>query len=206
MAELELEYPFTGRWLVQNSPANKVPSHGTRLFGLTFSIDLVPVDERGRTAPYTLRSVFRPEPPEKFPGFGRPILAPLSGTVEVTHDAEPDHEAHRGLPSLGYSLTQGRRASEGWQGLAGNHVILRAAGSAEVFVALCHLRRGSIRVQAGQQVGVLDQLAECGNSGNSSEPHLHLQVMETLAFDAARGLPFSFPRGLPRNGEVVEPR
>ena len=25
--------PFTGRWIVQNSPASRVPSHGTELFG-----------------------------------------------------------------------------------------------------------------------------------------------------------------------------
>ncbi|MGP6172741.1 M23 family metallopeptidase [Corynebacterium sp. A21] len=203
MAELELDYPFTGRWLVQNSPANKVPSHGTRLFGLAYSVDFVPVNERGRTAPYTPRSFFRPEPPERFPGLGQPIRSPLSGTVAAAHDAEPDHAAYRGLPSVGYALTQHRRASQGWRGLAGNHVILRAAGPAEVFVALCHLRRGSLRVQVGHQVRVGDQLAECGNSGNSSEPHLHMQAMETMAVETARGLPFSFPRGLPRNGAVI---
>ncbi|MGO3279506.1 MAG: M23 family peptidase, partial [Brevibacterium aurantiacum] len=41
---LDMDYPFTGRWLVQNSPANRVPSHGTRLFATSYAIDFVPVD------------------------------------------------------------------------------------------------------------------------------------------------------------------
>lgn len=189
---------------MQNSPANRVPSHGTRLFGLAFSIDLVPVDGRGRTAPFTPVSVFRPEPPERFPGFGRGILAPLSGTVVAMHDSAPDHPAHRGFPSVGYALTQGRRAAGGWLGLSGNHVIIRATGSpAPVFVALCHLRRGSVRVTTGQHVVGGDLIGGCGNSGNSSEPHLHLQAMETSDPEQAAGLPITFPGGLPRNGQIV---
>lgn len=46
---LDLEYPFTGRWLVQNSPANRVPSHGTALFATSYAIDFVPVNDAGRT-------------------------------------------------------------------------------------------------------------------------------------------------------------
>jgi murein DD-endopeptidase MepM/ murein hydrolase activator NlpD len=46
------------------------------------------------------------------------------------------------------------------------------------------------------------QLAECGNSGNSSEPHLHLQLMDTAHPDIAAGLPFAFiDHDMPRNGE-----
>ncbi len=43
-----LAYPFRGRWRVQNSPANRVPSHGTRRFALDHAIDLLPLEERGR--------------------------------------------------------------------------------------------------------------------------------------------------------------
>ena len=64
-----LQPPFTGPCLVQNSPANRVPSHGTERFATAYSIDLVPVDQTGRTAPVTLRTILRPEPLERFPGF-----------------------------------------------------------------------------------------------------------------------------------------
>ena len=115
---IDLAYPFEGRWLTQNSPENHVPSHGTALFASAFAIDFVPVDEGGRSAPITLGSLVRPEPPERFPGFGRSILAPVHGRVVAIHDSEPDHQSLRGLPSVGYALTQRRRAAAGWVELA----------------------------------------------------------------------------------------
>lgn len=44
---VHLHYPFTGLWLVQNSPADRVPSHGTTLFASSYAIDFVQVDEQG---------------------------------------------------------------------------------------------------------------------------------------------------------------
>ncbi|MGO2110474.1 MAG: M23 family peptidase, partial [Pseudoclavibacter sp.] len=61
MAEpVDLDYPFTGRWLVQNSPADRVPSHGTTMFATSYAIDFGPVAESGRTAPLRLESLLRP--------------------------------------------------------------------------------------------------------------------------------------------------
>lgn len=204
---LVLALPFRGRWTVQNSPANRVPSHGISRFALAHSIDLVPVDERGRTAPLRLGSLLRPEPPGAFPGFGRALHSPVDGVVQSIHDGSADHAAHRGLPSVGYALTQSRRVAAGWPELAGNHVILRARHrGAEAYVALCHQRRGSIAVRPGQKIRIGDLLGECGNSGNSTEPHLHLQVMTGPDPTLARAVPFTFPSGLPRNGQIVEGR
>lgn len=138
---IDLAYPFAGRWLVQNSPANKVPSHGTRMFATAYAIDFVPVDDRGRTAPVTWASMFRTQVPEAFPGFGRDVLAPIAGVVVAVHDGGEDHGAVRGFPSIAYALTQARRVSSGWAALAGNHVLLETTGGE--FVALCHLQRGS---------------------------------------------------------------
>ena len=45
-------------------------------------------------------------------------------------------------------------------------------------VVLAHLRRRSLRVGRGDTVAAGQVVAECGNSGNSSEPHLHLQAMD----------------------------
>jgi murein DD-endopeptidase MepM/ murein hydrolase activator NlpD len=59
------------------------------------------------------------------------------------------------------------------------------------------LRPGDI-VRAGSVI------AGCGNSGNSSEPHLHMQVMDHPRAVFADGIPFTFAgSGLPRNGEVL---
>lgn len=73
----------------------------------------VPVDEAGRTAPPSLASLLRPEPAERFPGFGRPILAPILGEVVQVHDAAPDHRAFRGGQSVRVGETLGRCGNSG---------------------------------------------------------------------------------------------
>src|SRR4051812_37383023 len=52
---IDLAYPFKGRWLTQNSPANGMPSHGTTLFATSFAIDFLPVHEAGRNRTDHLR-------------------------------------------------------------------------------------------------------------------------------------------------------
>ncbi|QZY52377.1 M23 family metallopeptidase [Leucobacter tenebrionis] len=198
----DLRYPFTGRWLVQNSPANRTPSHGTALLASSYAIDFVPVDQNGRSAPMTPRTLLTPEPPSRFPGFGRVILAPLDGTVVAVRDADEDHAAYRGLSSIGYALTQRRRLASGWAALAGNHVMIE--NEEGIVVALCHLQRRSVAVRAGQRVLAGDLLARCGNSGNSTEPHAHIQAMDHRDPERARAVPITFEGALPRNGEIVE--
>ena len=71
-----LSLPFTGRWLVQNSPARRVPSHGTDLFGSAYAIDFVGVGDGRKTADRNdWRTFLATEPNDRFVGFGRPILA-----------------------------------------------------------------------------------------------------------------------------------
>ena len=199
---VDLAYPFAGRWLTRNSHADRVPSHGTTLFATSYAIDFVPVDDEGRSAPITVGSLLRPEPPERFPGFGRGIRAPVDGVVVAAHDGEPDHHAHRGLPSIGYALTQRRRAAAGWVQLAGNHVLIETPAGA--VVALCHLRRGSVSVRRGQRVRTGEPLGRCGNSGNSMEPHVHVQAIDEVDVLHAAAVPITFGGRVPRNGEVVD--
>lgn len=215
-----LELPIRGRSLVQNSPARRVPSHGTDVMATTYAIDLVPVDERGRTARRRdWRTLIATEPPERFVGFGQPVLAPADGRVVLVHDGEPDHEARRSqLALVPYALGQTGRLRRGAVGLAGNHVVLEMSNG-EGYVAVVHLRRGSAAVAPGEIVRVGDPVAECGNSGNSTEPHVHLQAMDGPDPARASGLPFVFDRfveryrgrkrvvveGLPTEGAIIEP-
>lgn len=89
------------------------------------------------------------------------------------------------------------------------------------FVALAHLQAGSTRVSVGQEVVEGQQIANCGNSGNSTQPHVHMQVMDSADLSVARGVPMAFrrfrerppgakqfqvrERGMPGEGAVVEP-
>lgn len=220
VTETVLSLPFDGRWLVQNSPARRVPSHGTDLLGERYAIDFVGVDDRRRTADRTdWRTVLSTEPPERFVSFGRPILAPVDGIVVATHDGEADHEARRSqLALIPYALSQARRLRQGVAAIAGNHVILELPGGG-VYAALVHLRAGSFRVAPGDRVTTGQPLAECGNSGNSTQPHVHIQLMDNLDLSRARGVPMVFrdfrewprgggpvvhDRGMPAEGSVVE--
>ena len=72
--------------------------------------------------------------------------------------------------------------------MLGNHVVVDHGDG--VYSAYAHLRRRSLRVAVGDRVRAGQQLAEVGNSGNSSEPHLHIQLMDDRSLTAAAGLPF----------------
>jgi murein DD-endopeptidase MepM/ murein hydrolase activator NlpD len=219
--DVEVSLPFTGRWLTQNSPARRVPSHGLDVFGERYAIDFVAVDDRHRTAgTRDWRTFLGTEPPDRFVAFGQPILAPAGGTVVSVHDGEPDHEARRSqLALVPYALGQAGRLREGVTALAGNHVVLALPGG-KAFLALAHLRTGSVRVRVGQSVAEGEQIAECGNSGNSTQPHVHVQAMDSADLSVAGGLPMVFrrfrewpgrgqptvrERGIPGEGAVVEP-
>lgn len=198
---IELDYPFTGRWRIRNSPANRVPSHGTERFASAHAIDFVPVDAAGRGAPMTLRSFLRPEAAHRFSGFGRPVLAPVSGDVMAAWGGAVDHRAYRGVPSVGYALSQGRRAAAGWAALAGNHVMIDTGAG---IIALCHLQQASVRVRPGQRVHMGEVVGACGNSGNSMEPHLHVQAIDQLDIGRATAVPVRFRGELPRTGQIID--
>jgi murein DD-endopeptidase MepM/ murein hydrolase activator NlpD len=199
-----------------------VPSHGTHFLGQTFAIDFVAADARRRTATVRdWRTLLSTEPVTRFLAFGRAILSPIDGHVVAAHDGEPDHPARRApLPILGYLLTQGSRLRRGLAAVTGNQLIL-ALDSGGPFVALAHLRNGSLLVRPGDPVAVGQPVAACGNSGNSTQPHVHVQVMDSADLLAARGLPMAFrsyltwPKGanephhaidgVPNQRERVEP-
>ncbi|MFE2493393.1 M23 family metallopeptidase [Streptomyces scopuliridis] len=219
---VEVSLPFTGLWRTENSPARRVPSHGTDLFGGRYAIDFTAVDERHRSAAgRSWRTYLAAEPPELFYAFGRPILAPAEGVVTAVHDGEPDHEARRSQPALAsYALSQGSRLRRGVGAVAGNHVIISMTGG-KVHLALAHFRKGTLRVSVGQRVVRGQHLADCGNSGNSTQPHLHMQAMDSSDLSVARGLPMLFRhyrewmsgaggyrlahRAVPHERAVVEP-
>lgn len=208
MDAVVLDLPFRGRWRTEMSPARRIPSHGTTFFGTSHAIDFVAVDEHGRSAPRSWRSIFATEPPEIFVGFGAEVLAPVAGRVVAVHDGEEDHEARRSqVALLPYALTQAGRARRGHDALAGNHVVVEVAPGGPVLL-LAHLRQGSACVQVGEEIAARQPVGECGNSGNSTEPHVHVQVSDTMDWDSAQGLPLAFRLAdgvrVPEEREIVE--
>jgi len=188
---VEVAVPVAGRWVASNSPVDRVPSHHLHAYGQTYAIDLVhePADRRRPGLawwPLARR-------PEDFPGFGQLILAPADATVVRAHDTERDHWSRTSPPAMLYLVAEGMvRELAGPGRILGNHVVLDLGGG--VHAALAHLRRGSVLVRPGDRVAAGQQLAACGNSGNTTEPHLHFQLMDHPSVLLAAGLPLRFAR------------
>lgn len=198
---IDIGSPVTGRWRALNSPTSRVPSHHVHGWSQTYAIDLIydPAEESGPAFgwwPIARR-------PHEFPGFGQPVLSPVDGTVVSASTAARDHWSRTSPLALAYLVLEGVRELIGPLGVLGNHLVLRRDDG--VCVLLAHLRRGSLRVGVGDRIRCGDRLAECGNSGNSTEPHLHCQVMDRPSVWIAAGLPFRIENAsLPPNGEFLE--
>ncbi|MPQ98761.1 peptidoglycan DD-metalloendopeptidase family protein [Modestobacter sp. I12A-02628] len=201
-----------GRWEALNSPTSKVPSHGTHAFAQTYAVDLLAEGDLRRPGPALSR-------PEDFGSFGTPVCSPVAGTVVRARDGRRDHRNRRGLLGFALFLPESMlRSVAGMDRVLGNHVIVRAtdeetgalpawgrrgAGSPHVLVA--HLQRGSVTVRPGDQVGLGDPLGRCGNSGNTTQPHVHVQAMDGPDPRRATGVAFhvdgaSGVAELPANG------
>lgn len=112
---------------------------------------------------------------------GSRILAPVDGVLAYVEDGHADKPPRRWIQrDLAHP--------------AGNYVSLRVAGLLDVYVILAHLAQGSIAVRPGQPVQAGDLIGLCGNSGNTSIPHLHIhaQRAERFAPGASWGIPVVF--------------
>ena len=189
---LVLDVPGAGLWQARNTPTRRVPSHGTSRFGTAYAIDLVPVDEHHQSAKPSWRTLLATEPVSAFVGFGRPVSAPIAGTVVATHDDEPDHDASRSpVAYLFFALGQASRIRAGIAAVAGNHVVIEVEPGGP-YALVAHLQHGSLSVAPGQRVEQGDSLGACGNTGNSTQPHVHLQAVDSLDWDRAQAVPIVF--------------
>ena len=129
--------------------------------------------------------------------FGRPVYAPGAGTVVEAVSDLPDNPI--GTTDTEYAL--------------GNHVIDHGNGE---FSFLAHLKRGRVSVGPGDVVDTGTPVGACGNSGNTSEPHLHLHMQTGAVLHGGadgEGLPAQFlnyradgrrvARGEPTRGQTV---
>ena len=113
-----------------------------------------------------------PKDPARYTTFGTPVVAPCNGKTAKVVDQFQD-------------MTVPEMDSDN---KAGNYI---AVDCGDFVVILAHLRQGKMAVAEGDPLRVGDFLGEVGNSGNSSEPHLHIH--------AQRGL----PEGAPLGGEPL---
>ncbi len=165
--------PVTDCWTVYNGGPTPETSHSWSLLGQRYAYDLVKTDCAGWTAPDGARR------PEEFYAWDQPIVAPADGRVVVARDG------HRDCPWIGVIDPLARDP-------LGNFVVIEHAPGEYSLAA--HLRRGSLAVRPGQWVERRTLIGRCGNSGHSTEPHLHWQLLDAADFTRAVSLPVRFVR------------
>jgi len=121
---------------------------------------------------------------EDYGCFGTEIIAPIAGTVHLARDGQDD-------------LAIGEMLSDASL-LLGNHVVLKVPQT-RTFLVIGHMRKGSVTVKRGDSVSEGQVIGRCGNSGNTSEPHIHIhhQRQDPMLFDGDLNVGVNYVEGLP---------
>ncbi len=109
--------------------------------------------------------------------YGTPVVAPVSARVHHARDGAPDE-----VPG---------NASMNFKNPIGNTVMLELETG--TYLVIAHLKPGSVLVRTGDEVVEGEQIGECGNSGNTSEPHIHIHHQR----QDPKNRPLNFSEGLP---------
>ncbi|WP_161490693.1 M23 family metallopeptidase [Methanonatronarchaeum thermophilum] len=172
--------PVEGTWTVVNGGLTKENSHSWFPLTQRYAYDYVITDDKGQTHPDNASTAV-----EEYYCYNEPVLAPADGVVVDILDSDFESQ-HAGIS---HPLKRDIR---------GNYVTIQHASNE--YSSLVHLVPGSIEVNIGDHVKQGQQIARCGHSGNSSEPHLHFQLQDSPTFETAAALPVQF-----NNIQINEP-
>jgi murein DD-endopeptidase len=173
--------PLRGKnWLAANAPSNisphrraMLPINGQPHIGQRYAIDWIQLGDDGKAFTGDEHDN------KSYHAWDQEIYAVADGKIVEVKDGIPENVPNSG--KLAVPIT--------YDTLPGNHIIQEL--SEGHYAAYAHLRPGTIKVRVGDTVHAGDVLAHLGNTGNSSEPHLHFQVCDAPSFPASEGLPFA---------------
>ncbi len=171
--QVEYILPFEGEWYTANGGVTKNISHSWDILPQRFAYDFIIVDEDGKSYDGDQKDL------HSYYCYGKDILAPADGTVVSIKNSFPDCR-----------IMDGGQTDPDTVDIGGNRIIIKHASNE--YSAICHLMPGSIVVRKGQKVRRGEMIAKCGNSGNTTEPHVHFQVQNTAGFYSSIGLPVHF--------------
>lgn len=167
----------SGVWLAGSGPSNTSDHRrsvnavdGLAHLAQRFAIDWVEVGPNGNTYHDDEHRN------ESYWAFGEAVHSVASGEVVAAVDSIADNTPHAALPPVTLA------------NIAGNHVTIRIGPNR--YATYAHLKRGSVRVHAGQRVAAGEVIALLGNTGQSTGPHLHFQITDGPSFLASEGVPF----------------
>ena len=173
--------PLRGKnWVAGSAPSNSSPHRRTIIIydgkpyiAQRYAIDWVQFGSDNKT--YT----GNPKDNRSYHCFGLEAYAVADATVVEVRDGLPENVPGE-KPAVPINFDT----------VAGNHVNLDLGGG--VYAMYAHLQPGSIRVKVGDRVTVGQVIGLVGNTGNSSEPHLHFQLMNHNNPLGSEGLPYTF--------------
>jgi murein DD-endopeptidase len=174
--------PLRGEnWLAVNGPSNSsahrralIPINGRAYISQRFAIDWTQLYPDGKT--------YHGDPKDNrsYRAYGAEVHAVADGVVTETKDGIQQNIPNQ-PPAVPMTL----------ETMGGNHVIMDIGNGLFAFYA--HMQPGSLRVKVGDKVHRGDVLGLLGNSGNSSEPHLHFQICNANSELGSEGLPYALP-------------
>ena len=159
----KMKLPFKGEWSVTWGGDTKEQNYHVESVAQKNAFDILIKDEQGSTHKGSGESN------EDYYAFGKELYAPCDGEVVLVVDGVKDN-----IPGVLNPIY-----------IPGNTVIIKTATGEYAFFA--HFKQHSIVVKQGQKVTTGALLGLCGNSGNSSEPHLHFHLQNTEDMTKATG-------------------
>lgn len=155
--------PFKGEWNVTWGGDSKELNYHVESVAQKNAFDILIFDKNGSTHKGTGQSN------EDFYAFGKELFAPCDGEVVLVVDGVKDNPPGTTNPIY----------------VPGNTVIIKATNGEYAFLA--HFKQNSIVVKQGQKIKSGDLLGQCGNSGNSTEPHIHFHLQNVEDMNIAVG-------------------
>jgi murein DD-endopeptidase MepM/ murein hydrolase activator NlpD len=159
----KMKLPFKGEWSVTWGGDTKEQNYHVESVAQKNAFDILIKDEQGSTHKGTGESN------EDYYAFGKELYAPCDGEVVLVVDGVKDN-----IPGVLNPIY-----------IPGNTVIIKTATGEYAFFA--HFKQNSIVVKQGQKVNTGALLGLCGNSGNSSEAHLHFHLQNVEDMTKATG-------------------
>ncbi len=160
----DLMLPFTDEWTVVWGGDTKEQNYHVESKAQKNAFDLVITDANGKSFKTDGKTN------EDYYAFGKELLAPCAAEVVLVVDGIKDNSPGELNPMY----------------VPGNTVILKIANNEYLFFA--HFKQSSIVVKPGQQLKQGELLGLCGNSGNSSEAHLHFHIQNVEDMNQATGI------------------
>jgi murein DD-endopeptidase MepM/ murein hydrolase activator NlpD len=172
-----MSLPFKGKWTVFWGGDTKEQNYHVVVNFQKNAFDLVVNGENGKSFKTDGKNN------EDYYAFGQQILSPCAGEVVMAVDGVKDN-----VPGKMNTMY-----------VPGNAILIKTANNE--YILLAHFKQNTIKVKTGDKVQKGQLLGLCGNSGNSSEPHLHFNLQDDEDFGKAVGIKCFFDK-ITVNGEL----